>query len=55
MDFNAGRMLEGEEREPLAAELLDLIIDVASGQPSKSEALGFGDEGFAPWLLGEVV
>jgi altronate hydrolase len=55
MDFNAGRLLEGEEMDDLAAELLDLVIDVASGQLSKSEELGFGDDEFVPWLLGEMV
>jgi altronate hydrolase len=55
MDFNAGRVLEEGEMADLAAELLDLVIDVASGQLSKSEELGFGDEELAPWLLGELV
>jgi altronate hydrolase len=55
MDFNAGRMLEGEDINGLAAELLDLVINVASGQPSKSEELGSGEEVFSPWLLGELV
>jgi altronate hydrolase len=33
----------------LAAELLDLIVAVASGQPSKSEAQGAGEAEFMPW------
>jgi altronate dehydratase len=55
MDFNAGRVLEGESMQPLSAELLELVIDVASGQPSKSEELDSGEEVFSPWLLGELV
>jgi altronate dehydratase len=55
MDFNAGQILEGTEIGEAAAALLDLVIDVASGQPSKSEALGFGEAEFSPWLLGEVL
>jgi altronate hydrolase len=55
MDFNAGRVLEGADMSALAAELLDLIIDVASGQPSLSEELDSGEEVFSPWLLGELV
>jgi altronate hydrolase len=55
MDFNGGRVLEGESMQLLSAELLDLVIDVASGQPSKSEELDSGEEVFTPWLLGELV
>ena len=49
MDLNAGRVLQGVEMEQVAAELLDLVIAVASGQPSKSEAQGVGEAEFCPW------
>jgi altronate dehydratase len=52
MDLNAGRILEGADMEEVAAELLDLAIAVASGQPSKSEAQGVGEAEFSPWNLG---
>jgi altronate hydrolase len=40
MDFNAGRILSGEiTMQRAAEELRDLVIRVASGQPSKPEAL----------------
>jgi altronate hydrolase len=52
MDLNAGRVLEGATLEEVAAELLDLTIAVASGQPSKSEAQGVGESEFIPWNLG---
>ena len=55
MDFNAGRILDGEQMQNLAHELLELTIAVASGQPSKSEALGIGEAEFAPWHLGETL
>ncbi len=55
MDFNAGRVLEGEDMEQLAAELFDLVIAVGSGKPSLSEELDSGEEVFSPWLLGELV
>jgi altronate hydrolase len=55
MDVNAGRVLEGEAIEDLAAELLDLAVAVASGQPSKSEALGIGEDEFCPWPLGGLL
>jgi altronate hydrolase len=41
MDFNAGRILSGDiTMEAAADELLGMIVGVASGQPSKPEALG---------------
>src|SRR5512136_2697416 len=46
MDVNAGRVLEGVTMEQAAAELFELVIDVASGQPSKSEAQGVGEAEF---------
>jgi altronate hydrolase len=55
MDLNAGRILEGEDLKVIAAELLDLTIAVASGQPSKSEAQGVGEAEFTPWGLGGVL
>jgi altronate dehydratase len=55
MDLNGGRILEGEDVEELAAELLDLVIATASGRPSKSEAQGVGEDEFVPWLPSGVV
>jgi altronate hydrolase len=55
MDLNAGRVLEGVALEDVASQLLDLVIDVASGQRSKSEAQGVGEAEFNPWHLGEMM
>jgi altronate hydrolase len=52
MDMNAGKIMDGVPMEQVAAELLDLVIAVASGQPSKSEAQGVGETEFNPWNLG---
>ncbi len=52
MDFNAGQVLHGVLMEDAAAELFEMVIAVASGQPSKSEAQGVGEAEFAPWHLG---
>lgn len=52
MDFNAGQVLEGMSMDEAGAELLDMMIAVASGQPSKSEAQGVGESEFNPWNLG---
>jgi altronate hydrolase len=51
MDLDAGQVLEGADMEKVAAELLDLVVAVASGQPSKSEAQGVGEAEFCPWNL----
>ena len=55
MDLNAGRVLAGIPLEQVADELLKLVIEVASGQPSKSEAQGIGEAEFVPWYLGGTV
>jgi altronate hydrolase len=55
MDLNAGQVLEGVPLEAVAAELLDRVIAVASGQPSKSEAQGVGEAEFNPWNLGGIL
>ena len=39
------KKFEGQEPEAL----FDLVIDVASGQQSKSEALGMGEVEYVPW------
>lgn len=41
MDFNAGRLLSGETMENLADELMDFVIDIASGTKVKAEEMGF--------------
>jgi altronate hydrolase len=49
IDLDAGRILDGMTMEQVAAELLELVIAVASGQLSKSEAQGVGEAEFVPW------
>ncbi|MGB9840729.1 UxaA family hydrolase [Thermovenabulum sp.] len=41
MDFDAGRLLSGETMEKLLKDLLEYVIKVASGMPTKSELMGF--------------
>ena len=40
MDLNAGRYLDGEAFEPLAAESLELLVATASGRKTKGEHAG---------------
>jgi altronate hydrolase len=49
MDVNAGRILEGIPIDEAADELFELVIAVASGQMTKSEAQGVGELEFGPW------
>ncbi len=56
MDVNAGTMLtEGVSLEEKGREIYDLILRVASGESSKSEAQGLGDYEFVPWQIGAVM
>jgi altronate hydrolase len=52
MDVNAGKVIEGVSLQDAAKELFELVVNVASGQPSKSEAQGVGESEFNPWNLG---
>jgi altronate hydrolase len=55
MDVNAGKVLDGVPMKDVADALLDVMIAVASGLPSKSEAQGVGEEEFNPWNLGGML
>lgn len=41
IDFDAGRLLSGETMEKLTLELMNYVVDIASGEKSKSEKMGF--------------
>lgn len=55
MDINAGRVLSGQPLEEVGREIFEKILAVASGEKSKSEALGIGDEEFQPWIIGPTL
>jgi altronate hydrolase len=56
MDLNCGDIVSSQvSLEDKGREILDLIVATASGQPSKSEALGLGDYEFVPWQIGAVM
>ncbi|WP_437225076.1 UxaA family hydrolase [Planctomicrobium sp. SH661] len=55
MDMNAGTILDGEKSvEEVGREIFEKIISVASGEKTKSEVQGIGDEEFAPWVPGPI-
>lgn len=43
MDFNAGKLLTGSDREALTTELLEKVMAVAGGAETRSELMGFRD------------
>ena len=56
MDVNCGDVVSrGVPLQAKGAELLDRILAVASGERTKSEALGLGDNEFVPWQVGAVM
>ncbi len=55
MDFNAGQAVEGRSVEELGKELFLQLLRVASGEKTKSELLGIGDDEFVPWTVGPVL
>jgi len=56
MDINAGRILDGKASvEEVGREIYAMILAVASGDRSFSEAQGLGDHEFVPWQIGAVM
>ncbi|MEM9764776.1 MAG: altronate dehydratase family protein [Pseudomonadota bacterium] len=56
MDVNAGRILSGEATvEHVGREIYAMWLRIASGEQTKSEALGLGDDEFVPWQIGAVM
>jgi altronate hydrolase len=56
MDINCGTVIDGNETiEQAGRRIFDTVIKVASGEASKSEALGIGDHEFVPWQIGAVM
>ena len=56
MDIDAGRVLSNDASiEAVGREIYALLLRVASGEASKSEAQGLGDYEFVPWQIGAVM
>jgi len=55
MDINAGRILDGVPVEEVGREIFEKILAVASGEKTKSEVNGVGEEEFAPWSIGPTL
>jgi altronate hydrolase len=56
MDVNAGDMLDGGVTlEQKGREIYQMLLRVASGEQTKSEAQGLGDHEFVPWQIGATM
>jgi altronate hydrolase len=55
MDVNAGEILSGTPVQELGRAIFEELLAVASGKETKSEALGLGEDEFAPWVIGPVL
>jgi len=55
MDINCGVILEGTPLPAVGRQIFEEVIAVASGKKTKSEAVGIGEEEFAPWIIGPVL
>jgi altronate hydrolase len=56
MDINCGAILDGGMSvEEMGKQIFELILKTASGQRSRSEQLGYGEDEFAPWHLGATL
>ncbi len=55
MDVNAGVILDGVPVETVGEDLFELVLRVASGEHTKSELQGVGEEEFSPWNIGPTL
>ncbi len=56
IDIDCGAIaIGGATIEEKGGEILDYLLEVASGRRSKSEGLGYGGAEFVPWQIGAVM
>jgi altronate hydrolase len=56
IDIDCGPIASGEASiEAKGGEILDYLLEVASGRRTKSEELGYGGAEFVPWQIGAVM
>jgi altronate hydrolase len=53
MDINCGDVMDGDATlESKGREIFEMLLRVASGERSKSEVLGIGNDETVPWMIG---
>jgi altronate hydrolase len=56
MDLNCGEIIDGTlSVEQMGQRIFEMVLATASGQRSKSEQHGYGQNEFVPWQLGAVM
>ena len=56
MDINCGVIVDGKASiQDVGRQFFDMIRKTASGEKSKSEQWGYGEDEFAPWVLGPTM
>ncbi|HEY3788471.1 MAG TPA: altronate dehydratase family protein [Urbifossiella sp.] len=55
MDIDAGKILSGTAVADVGKEIFEKILATASGERTKSEINGVGEEEFAPWSIGPTL
>lgn len=55
MDIDCSPVLDSVGLDEMGDQIFAKLLSVASGEKSKSEALGLGDLEFVPWQMGAVV
>jgi altronate hydrolase len=56
MDINCGEIVDGTVSvQDKGREIFELMLRVASGEATRSESLGMGNDEFVPWQLGAVM
>jgi altronate hydrolase len=56
MDLNCGVILDGgASLEDVGQRIFDQVLKAASGEKTKSELLGYGQNEFMPWFVGAVM
>ncbi len=55
MDVNCGDLLDGVPMQQISQRIFDSIIAHASGEKTRSEVAGYGNDEFLPWMIGAVM
>ena len=56
MDINCGEIIDGKASiQEMGRRIFDLVLATASGELSKSEKHGYGQNEFVPWQVGAVM
>jgi altronate hydrolase len=56
IDINCGEIADGRATiESVGERIFEMILSGASGQKSKSESFGYGQQEFVPWQVGAVM